>query len=240
MGWPMDSWICKPELRAVQNQVELALGALVGGVQRHGLFGDARRVLQQAQLVHQLVALQLILAAEGVRIGALLDLAVLVAERGEAGAREIARLVDDAAERGDEHLAAAFEMHRGLGQGDARIAPQFRVDGQQHGADCWSTGTENGSMRDGRDPGRPRTCLPARARRRACAPRCRSARSRAPGRRRLRCRRRQIVGGGEAPAAVRQHADADARAIRRWRRAPALPFLVAISRSRISTARTSA
>ena len=36
------------ELRAVQNQVELAFGALVGGVQRHGFFGDARRVLEQA------------------------------------------------------------------------------------------------------------------------------------------------------------------------------------------------
>ena len=76
------------ELRAVQNQVELAFGTLIGGVQRHGLFGDARRVFEQAQFVHQFVALQLILAAEGVGVGALLDLAVLVAEGGEAGAAD--------------------------------------------------------------------------------------------------------------------------------------------------------
>ena len=32
------------ELRAIQDQIELAFGALIGGVQRHGFFGDARGV----------------------------------------------------------------------------------------------------------------------------------------------------------------------------------------------------
>ncbi len=32
------------ELRAVQDQIEFALRALVGGMQRDGLFGDARGV----------------------------------------------------------------------------------------------------------------------------------------------------------------------------------------------------
>ena len=123
----------QPELGAVEDQVELALRALIGGVQRHGLFGDARRVLQQAQLVDQLVAFQLVLAAEGVRVRALLDFVVLVAEGREAGAGEVAGLVDDAAEGRDENLAAALEMHRAFGQGDGRIAAQLRVDGEQGG-----------------------------------------------------------------------------------------------------------
>ncbi len=64
----------QPELTAIQDQIEAAFGTLIGRVQRHGLFGDARRVLQQIELVDQLVAFQLMLAAEGIRIGALLDL----------------------------------------------------------------------------------------------------------------------------------------------------------------------
>ncbi len=62
------------ELAAVEDQIEAAFGALIGRVQRHGLFGHARRVLEQIELVDQLVALELMLAAEGVRIRALLDL----------------------------------------------------------------------------------------------------------------------------------------------------------------------
>ncbi len=63
------------ELAAIQDQIEAAFGALIGRVQRHGLFGDARRVLQQIEFVDQLVAFELVLAAEGIRIRALLDLA---------------------------------------------------------------------------------------------------------------------------------------------------------------------
>ena len=84
----------QPELRAVQNQVEFAFGTLFGGVQRHRLLGDARSVLHQAQLVHQFVPLQLILAAEGIRVRALLNLAILVAQRRKARAGQVARLVD--------------------------------------------------------------------------------------------------------------------------------------------------
>jgi len=45
-------------------------------MQRDGLLGHARRVLEQLQLVDQLVALELILPSEGVRVGALLNLVV--------------------------------------------------------------------------------------------------------------------------------------------------------------------
>ena len=34
------------ELAAIQDQIEAAFGTLIGRVQRHGLFGDARRVLR--------------------------------------------------------------------------------------------------------------------------------------------------------------------------------------------------
>ena len=75
----MDSWICKPELAAIEDQIEAAFGALIGRVQRHGLFGDARRVREQIEFVDQLVALELMLAAEGIGIRALLNFAALEA-----------------------------------------------------------------------------------------------------------------------------------------------------------------
>ena len=43
----------QPELAAIQNQIEAAFGALIGRVQRHGLFGDARRVLEQIEFMDQ-------------------------------------------------------------------------------------------------------------------------------------------------------------------------------------------
>src|SRR5882762_7757812 len=86
------------ELRTVENQIELALGTLVGPVQSDGLFGDARGVFQKLQFVHQLVAFQLMLSAEGVRIGTLLNLAVTKAERGETGATCVTRLIDETAD----------------------------------------------------------------------------------------------------------------------------------------------
>src|ERR1035441_4512690 len=61
------------QLRAVEDEVELALGALIGAVQRDGFCGDARGVPDQVPLVDQLVALKLMLPAEGIRIRALLD-----------------------------------------------------------------------------------------------------------------------------------------------------------------------
>jgi len=66
----------QPQLRAVQDQIEDAFGTLRRRMQRDGLLGHARRVLEQLQLVDQLVALELILPSEGVRVGALLNLVV--------------------------------------------------------------------------------------------------------------------------------------------------------------------
>src|SRR5678815_2271960 len=76
----------QPQLRAIENQIELAFGTLVGGVQRDGLFGDTRGVFQKLQFVYQLVAFQLMLTAEGIRVRALLNLALTKAERSKTGA----------------------------------------------------------------------------------------------------------------------------------------------------------
>src|SRR5579883_3031599 len=101
----------QPELRAVEDQVELALRTLIRGVQRDGLVSDARSIFEQMQLVDQLIALELVLAAEGVGIAAPLDLPFLVAERGKTRAGRIPGLVDQAATARRENLPLPVEVH---------------------------------------------------------------------------------------------------------------------------------
>src|ERR1043166_2701464 len=121
------------ELRAAEDEIEFAFGALRRVVERDSFFGDAVGVLHQLQLVDQLVAFQLVLAAERVRKRAFLDLAVFVAERGEARAGEAARLIDDAADGGDEYLARAIEVHRRFGEADSCDPAQLPLDLKQRG-----------------------------------------------------------------------------------------------------------
>jgi len=61
------------------------------------------------------------LAAEGIRIRALLDLVLLEAIGFKSGAARGAGLIDHAPERGDEHLPAAMENHGCLRQGDSAV-----------------------------------------------------------------------------------------------------------------------
>src|SRR6266851_3223149 len=63
------------QLRAVENNVEYALGTLVRAVQRDCLFADSACVLEQLEFVDELVSFVLPLAAERVRIRPLLNLA---------------------------------------------------------------------------------------------------------------------------------------------------------------------
>ena len=56
--------------------VLLALGTLRGCVQRDGLLGDARRVADQIERFDQFVAGKLMLPAEAIGIGALLNFVV--------------------------------------------------------------------------------------------------------------------------------------------------------------------
>src|SRR5207302_1628930 len=83
---------------------------------------------------------------------AFLDFAVLVAERGEAGAGEVASLVDDAAGAGGEHLVASLEMHGSFREGNGGIAAQLGVDGEESG-ELTVDGDGEGINDDGRDPG---------------------------------------------------------------------------------------
>ncbi len=61
------------ELRAIEDDRALPFGALRGGMQRDGLFGDALRVADKVERFDQLVAREHVLPAEAIRIGALLN-----------------------------------------------------------------------------------------------------------------------------------------------------------------------
>src|ERR1700685_1243667 len=115
----------KAELAAVEDQIEEPLGTMIGGVQRYGLFGDARRMLAKINLVDELITLELVLAAEGVGIRALLDLVVLETVGLESGATGGARLIDDAADGRHEDLPAAVKDHRSLRQCHSRRSAQI-------------------------------------------------------------------------------------------------------------------
>src|SRR5581483_9254345 len=63
----------EPELGAIQDEVEFALGALGGGMQRNGFFRDASDISHQVPFLDQFVTFELVLPTERVRIGAALD-----------------------------------------------------------------------------------------------------------------------------------------------------------------------
>ena len=75
------------KLRAAEDDRALSLRALRGGVQRDTFFGDARCVADEVERFDQLVALQHVLAAEAIRIRALLDFGALEAGGDDARAR---------------------------------------------------------------------------------------------------------------------------------------------------------
>ena len=119
------------ELRAFEDDVALALRALRGLVQRHGFFGDALRVADQVERFDQFVAGELVLAAEAIGIGALLNFVA-----GEAGGHDARAglhldLMDARAERGGVPLLDAAELHGGFGEGDALDAAHLCVGGEQ-------------------------------------------------------------------------------------------------------------
>ena len=97
-------------------------------MQRHSLLRHTRGMIQQSQLVNQLVALQLMLPTERIRIRALLDFFPTETVNIESGAARSACLIDHASERGSENLPLAVKDHRSLRQRDAGIAPQLSVD----------------------------------------------------------------------------------------------------------------
>src|SRR5688572_9472173 len=95
------------ELAAVENQIERALGTQVRRMECHSLPSDSWRVCEQIQLAHQLIALQLILPPERIRIRTLLYLVVFERVRGEAGPRCGTSLVNDSPRGGGKDLPLA-------------------------------------------------------------------------------------------------------------------------------------
>src|SRR5580704_783390 len=82
------------QLRAVKDDVERTLGALVGMMQSNRLFGDAAGVLDKLQFLDQFVALVLPLSAERVWIRPLLNLVSRKRICGVACTRGILCLMD--------------------------------------------------------------------------------------------------------------------------------------------------
>src|ERR1700722_18609397 len=121
----------EPDLAAVENQIEAPLGAPIGRVQRYCLFCRSRRLIQQGQFLDQLIAFQLVLAAERVRIRSFLNLVFAETEGFKSGAAEGAGLIDHASERRNEDLAVSMKDHRRLSECDPGIAAQLRIHGQE-------------------------------------------------------------------------------------------------------------
>src|SRR5437762_666554 len=94
----------QPKLRTLQNYVEGSFGTLRGRVQRHRLFPNAPRILDQPELVNQFVTFVLPLAAKGIRIRSLLNFAPRERIRDVSGAGRDFRLMNLRAFRGKEPL----------------------------------------------------------------------------------------------------------------------------------------
>ena len=186
----------------------------------------------RSQLVHQLVALQLVLAAEGVGVRALLDLAVLVAERREAGAASGSASGRSGCPAWRRTPAARRSKCM---EASARLTPGLRRSSWSTAsstARLRSTGMEKGSMRQGETQVASYFSSGASATSPACAPRCRRGRSRGPARRRLRCRpcvRSSVAANPQQPKASTRIPTPSDSELDTW---PALPFLVVTSRSR--------
>ena len=149
MGWPIDSWTCKAELRALEDDVLHARRALVGFVKRHRFFGDARRVRQQVQFPHQFISPGLVLAPERIRVGTPLNFTF-----GEGGGDETCsglglHLVDLRTGGGEEELFDAAKIHGRLRQASHPSPAEARASTSSINSRHVDTGIEKGSIRQG-------------------------------------------------------------------------------------------
>src|SRR5580658_6057674 len=127
-GMPDRFMNLQPQLRAVENDVERAFGALFSSMQRNSFFRDAARVLDQLQLIYQLIAPVLPLSAVRIGIRPFLNLVVRKHIRSVARACRILRLMNISSLRRYEPLLLAIEVEVGLGQGNAGNGTKFGVD----------------------------------------------------------------------------------------------------------------
>ena len=102
-------------------------------MQRDGFFGGALRVSHQIESFYQFVALESVLAAEAIRIGALLNFGARETGGDNSRAGMHFHLMNHGADAGNEELVNALEGHGTFGERDAFHAHHFFVGGEQHG-----------------------------------------------------------------------------------------------------------
>ena len=106
-------------LRAAQDDVLHAARALVGLEERHALLGDAARVAEEIEFLHQLVTASLVLPAKRVGIRPPLDLAARERRRHEPGAGLGLELADVGAQTRNKQLIDPPEIHARFGKRDS-------------------------------------------------------------------------------------------------------------------------
>ena len=111
--------------------VPLPFGALRGGMQRDRFFGDAAAHCRPGRAIRPVRSPQHVLAAEAVRIRALLDFVSGKTGGDDSRARLHFHLMNHGADARDEKLLDAAKRHRAFGHRDAFHAAHFLVGGQQ-------------------------------------------------------------------------------------------------------------
>ena len=111
--------------------VFVALGTLRRRVQRDGFFGDAQRVAHQIERFDQFVAGEHVLAAEAIRIRALLNFVSGKRRGHDSRAGLHFDLMNGEPMRRGEQLLDAAKAHGSFRQRDALDARHFAVGGQQ-------------------------------------------------------------------------------------------------------------
>ena len=104
------------QLRTFQHDVERALRALVGAMQRNRFFADAASILDQLQLIDQLIAFILPLPAKRVGIGSLLNFTACKTVGDVPRAGGDLGLMNVRAFGRIEPLLLAAKIHIGFGQ----------------------------------------------------------------------------------------------------------------------------
>src|ERR1700691_3824024 len=121
------------ELRTPENNCLGTLGTLRGRVQRDGILRRTLGIPRQVESFDQFVALQSVLAAETIRVGALLNFGAGKTGGDDSRAGMHFDLMNHRADAGNEKLVNPLEGHRTFGEGDAFYAQHFFVCREQHG-----------------------------------------------------------------------------------------------------------
>ncbi len=115
----------------------MGFGALRGSVESYGFFGDDRRVFHQIERFDEFVALESMLAAKTIGIRTLLNFFTLKRSGGNAAAGDYFTLVDARADAGDKPGIDFAELHVGFGERYAFDAAHFGVGREEQCELCF-------------------------------------------------------------------------------------------------------